>query len=572
MKKSRVKKRSALKTVLGLFGTSSAILFSTGAVAATLSLVYAALDMPNSLVASWLVRPLAVAGLVTVGTSGTLPPSVGSTTTTTTPAPVALKPTRIGMNLDTAPYYSPNRIFMNLAADAGWLVTPAGGGSNASYFDANHNVIKVLSGDVVGRAILVPTAFYQHKSADVVCRWDGSGTLSFSYDGTSVKNFVQTSNGARYTQIWNGTTLYTGNGFPWILVKMTAVDANNPIRNFDCRESNADRTALFDPTYLANVKRFNTVRFMKWAHTEGNKAVTWATRTTPAMGQMQGDADGYPIEYMIALANQTHVNPWFTMPWNADDDYIRRFAQLVHDTLDPTLTAYVETANEVWNWSYPVATQAQQEGLAEGLTADGQVAVWYRYAEKSAQQMDIWKSVFTDNPSRIVRVFCWQHAWPAAGATALAFRDTPTHFDAIATAPYWEVYLDSYTGSTTDLTAIFTQLKSVADQRMTQAHSYKQMADQYGLRYITYEGGESVVQGSDMQFVSNIQHDPMMGQLYNYFLQRWNSEIGDQMVLFEDVTTVNKFGAFGINDFMGQSPIATPKSKAIFLFQKSIGQ
>lgn len=570
MKRSRVKKRSALKTVLSLFGTSSAVMFSTGAVAAALSLVYATLNMPDSLVASWLVRPLAVASLATVGSSGGLS-TVGASTSVTTPAPVALKPMRIGVNLNSATYYSPDRIFMNLAADSGWVVTPAAGGSTDGYFDANRNVVKVLTGDSVHRPILVPTGVYQHKSVDVVCHWDGSGTLQFLY-GPTVKNFQQSSNSARYTQIPDSTVIWTGNSGPWLSVYLKAVDATNPVRNFDCREANADRTALFDPTYLANVKRFSTVRFMKWSHVEANQTVTWATRTTPAMGQIQGAADGYPIEYMIALANQAHVNPWFNISWNADDDYIRRFAQLVHDTLDPTLTAYIETSNEVWNWNYAVTTQAHNEGLAEGLTTDGQVAIWYRYAERVGQQMDIWKSVFTDNPSRIVRLLAGQHGWPASVQHEVSFGDTATKVDAIATAPYFEFNLATYTGSTTDFSSIFASMKTVLDSRMDNAATLKQLADQYHLRYVTYEGGQHMIGASDAQLLYNIQHDPGMGQLYKYFLQRWNNEIGDETVLFDDVDNTSQFGAWGMLDFMGQAPNATPKSKAVLLMQQSLGQ
>ncbi|HEY1125741.1 MAG TPA: hypothetical protein VGE65_08910 [Sphingobium sp.] len=519
------------------------------------------------MVAKWLVRPLAIASVGTVGTSGGLPSGVGTSTAVTNPAPVALKPTKLGVNLTPPAYYMPTRVFMNLAADAGWYVNPAGGGSTDSYYDANRNVIKVLPGDTVTRFIMRPTALFLKKSVDVVCKWDGVGTIEVSKPA-GVKNFVQSGNSFRYTHLFEG--LNTG----WIPVMLRAVDASNPVRNFDCREAGADQTALYDPTFLASVKRYNTLRFMKWQAIEANKVVTWAKRTTPAMGPIMGEADGIAIENLIALANQTKTNPWFCMPWNADDDYIRRFAQLVRDTLDPNLTAYVETSNEVWNWGYQVTHQAQQEGLSRGLTTDGQVAVWYRYAERTIEVMDIWRDVFQGQMSRIVRVAAMQSAWPATIQNVLAFRDTPQHIDAISSAPYFDYNLASFTGNSTDISSIFTSLRATLDWQMDMANQFKQIADQHGLRFVAYEAGQHVanIPMDKIDLLWQIEHDPRMGQLYTYYLNRWNTEVGDLMTLFVDVDNVSQFGGFGMSDYIGQQPNATPKLKATTLFLASISK
>ena len=564
MKKSRIRKKSAVKSLLGLFGAGSLTLFSTAAVAGALSLVYAALEMPDSLVAKWLVRPLAIASVGTVGSAGGLPTGVGTSTSVTNPPPaVPLKPMKIGMNLAPPLYYQPTRVFMNLAADSGWQVTPAGGGATDSYFDANRNVIKVLAGDTVVRFILRPTAYYQKKSADIVCKWDGVGTLAIQ----GGKNRVQSSNSVRYTHLFESYD--TG----WIPVFLLSVDANNPIRNIDCREAGADPTALYDPTFLASVKKYNTLRFMKWQSIESNRPVTWAKRTTPAMGPITGDADGIAIEHLIKLANDTKTNPWFCMPWNADDDYIRRFAQMVRDTLDPSLTAYVETSNEVWNWGYQVTHQAHDEGLAEGLTTDGQIAVWYRYAEKTIQVMDIWSDVFQGQMSRIVRVAAMQSDWTTTMEKVLEFRDTPQHIDAISSAPYFGYDLASFTGNSSDTTSIFTSLKSMLDMQMNFAKAYKQIADQHGLRYVTYEAGQHVYNaGGKLPLLYQVEHDPRMGQLYTYYLSRWNNEIGDMITLFNDVSGVDPFGSFGQSDYIGQPLSASPKAKAVTLFLASISK
>jgi hypothetical protein len=522
--------------------------------------------MPNSLVAKWLVRPLAVAGVGAVGTSGGGLPTTGATTTTTTPAPAPLKPTKLGINLSAPDYWEPIRAFMNLASDQGWRVAPAAGGATDSYFDANRNVIKVLPGDNVYRFIARPTGVYQQKSVDVVCRWDGVGSIRVPAPG--IRNLVISANGMRYTHIYQ--SLNEG----WVPVFLNSVDPTNPIRNFDCREANADKNALFDPTYVASVQKFSTLRFMKWQRVEVNAPMTWANRTTPAMGQISGSADGYPIEYMIELANQSKTNPWFCMPWNADADYVRKFAEMVRDKLDPNLKVYVEVANEVWNWGYPVTTQAKNEGLAEGLTTDGQVAVWYRYAEKTIQVMDIWRDVFAGQSSRLVRVAAMQNGWTTTIQKVLQFRDTPQHIDAISSAPYFAYDLSTYTGDGTDLSGLFTTLSGTMDTVVNYAKEFKQVADQYNLRYVTYEAGQHIINipSNKVDLLWQIQHDPRMGQIYTRFLTRWNNEIGDQMTLFNDIDKNGTSGAWGIFDFVGQAPTATPKAKAVTLFQASISK
>jgi hypothetical protein len=52
---------------------------------------------------------------------------------------------------------------------------------------------------------------------------------------------------------------------------------------------------------------------------------------------------------MVQLCNYLKINPWFCIPHLADDDYVRQFALLVKNSLDPALKVYIEYSNEVWN-------------------------------------------------------------------------------------------------------------------------------------------------------------------------------------------------------------------------------
>src|SRR5690606_20571076 len=133
-------------------------------------------------------------------------------------------------------------------------------------------------------------------------------------------------------------------------------------------EPSAPSDQFFDPDYVAYIKRFSVLRFMVWQDMNENKPVTWATRSRMVGKDMVRRNDGVPIEVMIDLANAADADPWFCIPWNADEEYVRKFAELVRDRLvwKPGRKVYVELSNEVWNWMFPVTKQAAQEGLAEG--------------------------------------------------------------------------------------------------------------------------------------------------------------------------------------------------------------
>jgi hypothetical protein len=44
-----------------------------------------------------------------------------------------------------------------------------------------------------------------------------------------------------------------------------------------------------------------------------------------------------PLEDMVRLANEAGVDPWFSVPYNADDNYIANMANLINQQLRPDL-------------------------------------------------------------------------------------------------------------------------------------------------------------------------------------------------------------------------------------------
>jgi hypothetical protein len=467
---------------------------------------------------------------------------------------------KLGMNVSSIAPAGTNRAFSNLTAASGIVLRTynSSGTMPADRLDADGNVVLLKAGEYASRVVSAPTKAYRGTSVDIICRWTGTGEAS-AWGGV-VKNVKVSGKTLTFT--------FVPDGFKGGNVQFTKIDPTNPVKNIDCRETDASPTAVFDPTFVAMVARYNTIRFMKWQlAVESNKSVTWATRTKVGDADYTGP-DGIAIEHLVALANQAKTNPWFCIPWNADEEYIRKFATYVRDNLDPSLVAYVETSNEVWNSAYKVTAQAIAEGVAEGLhPSDKYIAGTKRYAEKTGQVMDIWSAVFAGKMNRIVRVAAAQNGTYSVGVI-LGFRDTAKKIDAIATAPYFGLKLNP--GDVTDMDKWFAgALTPKLDLVLNIAGQAKAVAAKYNLRYITYEAGQHVTAPLDVPMLTAINRSPLMGKAYTRYLTKWQSEIGDLMVLFADYGLVSRYGAWGLQEYVGQPLSEAPKAQAADLFQRT---
>lgn len=466
--------------------------------------------------------------------------------------------TRIGINVAGSSYFGGTRSFSNLLAGSGWSLMDAAGKSvsmPADRMDAQFYPIKLNTGEKVARNIDVPTAALRGEAVDLICRWEGKATAQIW--GPMTRNVKVSAQQATFTL---DPKLSPGNPMLWL----TGLDPGSPLRNVDCREVGADPGALFDPTFLSEVGRFSAIRFLKWAPSvENNRAVTWATRAKAGDGIIVG-ADGVAIEHMIALANAVNADPWFTIPWNADADYIRQFATLVKAKLNPGLKAYVETSNEVWNWTYPVTAQALKEGKANFPGVDDGTAMMRRYAQRSGEIMDIWSEVFTGQTDRIVRVASFQNGGTWAAGVFLAYADTASKIDAIATAPYFSGTLPANAYVTPDKTTYFFDVhEGVVDGQIKIAAQMKAFAAKHGKRYLAYEAGQHYLSPDDLVQLQHIERHPRMGALYTRYLDGWDAQVGDLMMLFQDYGQISKWGAWGLREFTGQALSDAPKASAV---------
>lgn len=96
---------------------------------------------------------------------------------------------------------------------------------------------------------------------------------------------------------------------------------------------------------LQHYQRFpGGMRTMDLVHINGNAWVkSWAGRTRVNHGA------GLTIEDQVRMCNELGCDLWFNIPTLADDTWIDGAAAYIRDNLDPSLNAYFEWSNEIWN-------------------------------------------------------------------------------------------------------------------------------------------------------------------------------------------------------------------------------
>ncbi len=185
-------------------------------------------------------------------------------------------------------------------------------------------------------------------------------------------------------------------------VQITSTDPNNTgnyIRNISIVREDLlplhKSGAMFNPDYLKLIDEARVIRFMGTMGANNSKVKTWSDQVVGA-DDVYSYSVAVPIEVMVRLANEIGADPWFNMPFLADDDYNKKFAAYVRDNLDPDLVAHVELSNEVWNWSFQQAHQSHEAGMkAWGLTSANAGAAWVNYmGKRSYEVMKIWTDVY----------------------------------------------------------------------------------------------------------------------------------------------------------------------------------
>jgi hypothetical protein len=464
----------------------------------------------------------------------------------------------------------------------GWVKSLPTGSDPAAYRSVGTLLLREIPGD--------------YPSGRYVVFYDGTGTIEYNFDAS--KNFAESTPGRDVLQV-------NSNGGNGIYLKITSTDPNNTgdyIRNIRVyNEADLPLVEMgmqFNPNFTQKIKDFGTLRYMDWMQTNGSPQKEWSNRPTLDSGSWAWSKQGAPVELMVALANETGTSPWFNMPHQATDEYMAKFAAYVRDNLDPSLKAYVEYSNEVWNGQFPQFQYAQaQSNALFGGNPDGGWMQWY--GVRTAQMSQIWKSTFGSQSSRVVSVASTQAAfrgleeyilntpaWVAQGN-----QPAKNFIDAYGITGYFGNSLGDPSNANTvrswlaepdgGFSKAFQQLRSggliapgMGDSVAGTIDLFKYhaaVAQRYGKPLVAYEGGQHVVGvlglENDQQltnFFIALNRRPEMGQLYTELLNGWRQSGGTLFNYFLDVTKPSKFGSWGALENLTQT--TSPKYAALQSF------
>ncbi len=456
----------------------------------------------------------------------------------------------LGVNVSPVIYWSQEVTFANLAIASEWR-DPAGGWG---YVDASRLrdgiPVTIEPGHPLTTFLTTPAEAYRGEDATTRCTWAGTGQI-----GISGARRIVGQDARSITFTWPKVTTAGA-----VRLDLIATSPTDPIRDLDCRLTTDAPNAVFAAQLLDYLRPFGVIRFLDWSLANGNPAVvTWATRGIPR-GLSIGGSDGIALEHQIGLANAASASPWFTVPLNADADYQRRMAQMVHDQIPAGRPVYVELSNETWNYGFGQAHQLQAEGVAAKLSDNPFMAAQFVYAQRIIDMMAIWSKVFADRPADLVRVVATQAGNPWVGEILMDWDGGKlrSSVDAIAIAPYFTV--DMVAGDD-----VVTRLGEAARSQIAkEATAYAALAKRTGKRLIAYEAGQHLVDPTRLDAMKSANRDPRMEGIYARYIADWKAVSGgDLMTLYAATSPITANGAWGLREYAGQPIAETPKLRGV---------
>ncbi len=434
----------------------------------------------------------------------------------------------LGMNLADVTYYSRAWVFTDLA-----LQSDAWRDNGWGYIFKSGNP---------------PEGLY-------TCTWSGSGSIKFHGDVS-----VQSSTP-------NSAQIMVTAGKRGIDMQRVGDVGTVSMMRFD----HEARASVFHPIYLKRLEPFSVLRFMDWANINNTRRKHWEQRTQPGDSPQAG-SNGVAIEHMIAISNELGADPWFCMPHLADDDYVRRYAELVKERLHGDATIYLEYSNEVWN------TQFKQHGYIKDISDSKTFsnAFFDAWAGECRRVFAIWSDVFGDEAdTRLVRVVAvhLQNPWVAQQLVPRLEGE----FDAISPSAYFGYTYEQSKklGHSTTVDDILDLCeKNIKEDNRGWYEAHGQLAKKWSsklgrpIRLVAYEGGQHLSAHGDEQLpyydgIIQAQSHRRMYGLYLLNMRYFEAAGGDLYVAFNDVGKPGKFGSWGHLEYQDQPTNQAMKYKAL---------
>lgn len=465
---------------------------------------------------------------------------------------------------------------------------------------------------------VINSAGAAYPSGRYLVLYEGSGTISYGLGAQKVPG--ESSPGRDVIEV-EGRSI-------WQLDITSTAAPPNHLRNIRVLPPGFDPALgvvpVFHPDFLAELQPYRAIRFMDWMETNGggfsgraNDQQVFSQRPRVAQAHYSREG-GVPLEVMIALANASGGEPWFTLPQRVNDDYVTRFADIVRDQLAAGRRVYVEYSNEVWNSAFPQGAEIEARGNAlYGALGDPFIRRLNAHGQRTAEICSLFKAAFGAEASRVTCVlgaqaanaFTQTEAADCPVAIQAGARTTPCRddIDAVAIAPYFGNYTNVPANEieiqTWTLDQLFNELNfggqlannfntpctengpafsgrvvggrctvSATEEVGLWMDNHFVAARSRGLSMIAYEGGQHLVGVfgvennaaiTDLFVAAN--RDLRMGEIYESYLGNWKARGGELFAVFSLSFSYGRFGSWGMVEQLGQLP-RPPKAAAVDAF------
>lgn len=473
-----------------------------------------------------------------------------------------------------------------------------------------------------------------------VLTWQGRGTVDLRAsinDGRGCRTLLRES---------NRTVFVMDTPFKYPVVHVLASDPADPVRRLrlwapthdgaglDLTESSdlapghivgslepapGQPEPLFHPMFLGHLAELpdaGVLRFLGWLNINGVQDATpveWRDRMGEEyMAQSLSVIDrswgrhavpgfrnrlGYPIEWMIALCNQTGRDLWIQLPHTATPDLVQGTADLIARRLRPDLRVWVEYSNELWNSASPYLPQrtqaaeraAQHFNLPPASLTFEQIgwgagrlqadflgtfeAVWRARGQSDARLVNV-AAGFTGSPSYNRAVIESMREVDVRCPEVLAITNYFAH------SVQFEIFSQHDFGiapGAWPASLVEAAARIVRRDLYSQADGWTRNADlsrEFGLPLVSYEGGQHVLAmglGDNanpahvdfMRFLEYLERTVEMGAIYREHYALFSACGGRMASVFMDVGTWSFWGYWGAKEYVTQTRATSTKWDAI---------
>lgn len=568
-----------------------------------------------------------IGGTVTTNTPSPVAQSTASPNPSGTPSPSPIPSTtlNIGVNLASISYWDPQSMYADVTAEtSGWWADNTGlTQAQIQPFSVTIDNYPTTDAQVLSNFVGYPTGVYivsfdHNVNTKVLIGW----SESFKSAPQNQADSLPDSGGILHTTF----SLQLNSGTP-VMIFVHRVDPTKTsflIKNLHILSP--DASGSFRTPFLNKLAPFNVIRMMGMNNTNDAKtsasaipdcpAKAWTDRTVSSNFSRSNNSqvfqaparDGATYEEEIELANTLKKDLWINIPDCASDDFVTQLAALFHSQLNSTSKLYIEYSNETWNTGF--GQWANIRDMSKSVTAiaalDDTTRVQVYTAYRLVQIMKIFQAAFSNRPKQIQGVLAGQIAnvWTVSVGLdwlQLNVGDVKQWIQFLAGAPYigpmstdWSSYdtpmqayfhdSQSYLQTKNPLwqmnakadlaTALDALFKTMGNYQIKNVNpwmaSAKALQTKYGIPFIAYEGGQSLVaawgslanqtviqpdgttktnQMVYYQFdpMHQAQSDPRMALAYDALLNGWKANFGSNLFMHLGfVNTPNNWGYWGL--------------------------